>query len=400
MTSRVLICDDEAALSADWVRRVRDVAPADRFEVLDAPTNEAIRDGVRTLIKRRNASRDGQAKPAGNCLFDGVDVLVVDYDLLHVDEENARYTGEGVARLARTFADCRIIIVLNQYPEAQFDLSLRGHLVSHGDLNLDAGLLDNAGLWTSPPWDGFRPWAWETADRSVDRRKAQIAALAGGGLKQSIVATLGMTAEDATRLSDGAFGFIAPDAGNFTALSEQTFEAFLATTTEGRDAHALVADDPTAAAQFAAARIGKWLERELLGPQDVLVDIPHLLQRFPFLVPGDLSDPAAWNAAIHDEAALKAVVPENAWFAAKDWLSRPAVWWRRVEADADIRKRRSEFDFTKAPDLAFLEDVSSFCPTDDATEFRAGFHNAYDRRFAKVVDGVRYAPQRRFAFGG
>lgn len=400
MTCSVLICDDEPALSADWVRRVRAVAPEDRFTVLEAPTNENIRDAIRVLIKRRNASRDGQVKPADTCLFDGIDVLVVDYDLLHVDENNARYTGEGVARLARTFANSRVIVVLNQYPEAQFDLSLRGHMVSHADLNIDAGLLDNAGLWAPPPWDGFRPWAWEAPDVAVARKNAQINALVKGGLKQSIVATIGMTSEDATRLSDGAFGFIAPEASNFAELSEQTFEAFLATTTEGRDAHAMVGSDLTAAARFAAARVGKWIERELLGPQDVLVDIPHLLQRFPFLVPGDYTDPEAWNAVIHDCTALKDVVPKDAWFSATEWLSRPAVWWRRVETNPDIRRRRTEFDFSTAPDLAFLEDVSSFCPTADATEFRAGFHNSYDRRFVKVVNDVRYAPQRRFAFGG
>ena len=63
-------------------------------------------------------------------------------------------------------------------------------------------------------------------------------------------------------------------------------------------------------------------------------------------------------------------------------------------------RRRSEFDFGRVPDFVFLEDVSLFGEFDDAHEFRAGFHNAHDRRYAKVVDNIRYAPQRRFAFGG
>jgi len=399
MTCKVVICDDEPDLSKDWVRRVRTVAPEERYAISEPPTNEAIRDSVRTMIKRRNASRDGGAPPTEQCLFDGVDVLIVDYDLLHVDEDNARYTGEGVARLARTFADCHMIVVLNQFPEAQFDLSLRGHMASHADLNIDVTLIDNAGLWNPPPWEGFRPWSWETLDAAVTRQKARVAQLVEGDLQQSIIATIGLTADDASRMSDGAFGFIAPNAANFEDLAAQTFAGFLATTTEGKTAHALMERDVRGAARFAAARISKWLERELLGPQDVLVDLPHLVQRFPFLVPGDLSDPASWSQVVHDDTPLRAVIPEGAWFAADSWLSRPAVWWRRLESDPNIRKRRTEFDYSKAPDLVFLEDVSTFCPLADATEFRAGFHNAYDRRFAKVVEGFQYAPQRRFAFG-
>lgn len=400
MTYKVLICDDAPNLSADWARRIRAVAPAERFTICEPPTNEETAEGIRALIRRRNAIRSGSAPSREPCLFDGIDILIVDYDLLHIDEEKARYTGEGVARLARTFADTGVIVVLNQYPESQFDLGLRGHLISHADLNIDAALLETPGLWSAPPWQGFRPWAWESLGEAADRQARRAKALVDGGLGQSIAKTIGLTADDAARLSDGAFGFIAPDAQTFVDLEVQTFATFLAGTTEGKDAHALLETDPQGAARFAAARISKWLERDLLGPQDVLVDIPHLLQRFPFLVPGDLSDPQAWNAAIHDETGLRAVLPGDVWFAAEGWLSRPAVWWRRLEVDPDIRKRRTEFDYSKAPDLAFLEDVSCFCPLDEATEFRSGFHNAYDRRFAKVVEGIRYAPQRRFAFGG
>ena len=60
-----------------------------------------------------------------HCLFDGANVLILDYDLYHVDEENTRYTGEGVAHLARVHSECGLIVVLNQFMEAQFDLSLR-----------------------------------------------------------------------------------------------------------------------------------------------------------------------------------------------------------------------------------------------------------------------------------
>ena len=93
-------------------------------------------------------------------------------------------------------------------------------------------------------------------------------------LDSPIVDTFGMQVTDASRLSDSAFGFIAPDAEDFDSLQRRTFKSFLTTTPDGRDAESLLdtAESP-AAVRFVAARIGKWLERELLGPQDVLIDV-------------------------------------------------------------------------------------------------------------------------------
>lgn len=398
MTRTVLVCDDEPTLASEWVERIAKVAPAKSYNLQAAPKNEEIAEGVKVLLRRRHAARDGSERPADKCLFDGIDILVIDYDLLHVDEDNARYTGEGVARLARSFADCAVVVVLNQFPEAQFDLSLRGHLASHADLNLDVELLATPGLWQPPPWEGFRPWSWQVLADAVDRQRERATAVAKN-LDAKVIEVLGMKPEDAARLSDSAFGFLAPSAGDFDALAAQTFRSFVERSSDGRDAAALLKQDPSAAAGLAAARIGKWLEREVLGPQDVLTDIPHLLQRYPFLVGGDVAEIGSWNAAIEDEDGLKARLPAEVWFDAPGWLSRPAVWWRRLETNADIRKQRLEFDFARVPEIAFLEDVSTFCPLADAHDFRAGFHNSFDRRFAKIVDGVRYAPQRRLAFG-
>ena len=63
----------------------------------------------------------------------------------------------------------------------------------------------------------------------------------------------------------------------------------------------LLEADPAACARIVSSRIAKWLEREVLGPQDVLVDVPHLIQRCPYLLDGDISDLGTWNAALFDE---------------------------------------------------------------------------------------------------
>jgi hypothetical protein len=94
------------------------------------------------------------------------------------------------------------------------------------------------------------------------------------------------------------------------------------------------------------------------------------------------------------------LVPVAAWFGASEWLTRPAVWWHQLQAYAPFAEARAAFDYGNVPDFVFLEDASRFGPLEEAREFRASFHNIYDRRYLKIYEGVRYAPQRRLAFAG
>jgi hypothetical protein len=222
-------------------------------------------------------------------------------------------------------------------------------------------------------------------------------------LRVPIVETLDLSEPNASKLSDTAFGFLAPKAIGFEGLAGTTFADFVcgnSAAVNARDGEKVLERDPAAAARIAASRIFKWLEREVLGPQDVLVDISHLLQRAPYLLMGDIRDPSVWaSAASGDRSVVSHLVPSDAWFAAEDWLIRPAVWWERVERLPEVREARAKFDFGVVPDLVFLEDASCFGQLGEATEFRAGFHNAFDRRYVAKFGDVTYAPQRRFAFG-
>ena len=161
MTCTVLVCDDDHGLAEQWVEAIRNVA-GEQYTVRDAPDIDAVRTSVRELLRRRSELRKRERAEKQFCIFDNVDILVIDYDLLHVDENNAQYTGEGLGRLARMFTDCSVVVILNQYPQAQFDLRLRGNLESHADLNVDAELVGTPGLWQDAPWEGFRPWKWQT----------------------------------------------------------------------------------------------------------------------------------------------------------------------------------------------------------------------------------------------
>ena len=273
--------------------------------------------------------------------------------------------------------------------------------MSHGDLNIGSGLIGTPGLWRDPPWKKFRPWSWQTLSKAVENQKARVE-FVEKKLNQSIVKAFGMEAEDIVHLSDTGFGFVAPDASDYKVFQEQTFKSFLENTIDGRDANSVVKTDSGSlrpAAQFVGARIGKWLEREVLGPQDVLIDIPHLIQLYPFLLDADVKEIKAWNNAIHNKDTLKNAVPDDCWFEPDGFLSRPVIWRRRLEKNKEFQTRRAKFDYALVPEIVFLEDVSVFAPLSEATGFRAGFHNSFDRRYVKVVEGFTYSPQRRFAVG-
>ncbi len=398
MTYSVLVCDDEQEIAEHWVEKIQEVAPPE-YKLLPVPTNDDVRDATREMLQRRGTVREKQQRKNEKCLFDDADILFIDYDLLHIDDNNAQHTGESIARLARTFSYCSVIVVLNQYRGTDFDLSLRGHLTSHADLNINDKLIATPSLWKGPPWEGFRPWSWQTLSQAVETQRARVN-MVNKGFDCSIVETLGMEVIDVFRLSDTAFEFIAPKASNFNELETITFKSFLSMTPNGRDAEALLESEPEASARFVAARIGKLLEREILGPQDVLIDVPHLLQRFPFLLGKNVSDIGAWNDTIHHMKPLNNVLDENYWFKPSDCLSKPAVWYQRLETNEEISTQRAAFDFSNVPDVVFLEDCSVFAERSEATDFRAGFHNLHDRRYMKNIEGINYGPQRRLAFGG
>lgn len=397
MTCTVLVCDDEHGLAEHWVEAIRNVAGAE-YTVRDAPDIDAVRESARELLHRRSEFRNGRMAEKQFCIFDDVDILVIDYDLLHVDEDNAQYTGEGLGRLARMFTECSVVVILNQYPQAQFDLRLRGNLESHADLNVDAELIGEPGLWQDPPWEGFRPWKWQTLFRAVVTQRER-EKVVEAELEHSILDTLGMGNEDVSRLSDSAFGFLSPNAESFGSLRDVTFRSFLENATDRRDAKVIWESNKDAAVRVVSARIGKWLEREVLGGQDLLIDIPHLLQRFPFVLGNKVQDLGVWNTAIHNEKILEGTFTKEAWFARSSILSRRAVWASKFQSDKEIRRRRSEFDFSEVPQFVFAEDLSEFVDLLQAREFRAGFHNAFDRRYIRQVDNIRYGPQRRLAFG-
>lgn len=239
-----------------------------------------------------------------------------------------------------------------------------------------------------------------TAYRAFKRRVKRLS----GQLHREILPYLGFDQEVIATLPRSTREFL----GIGEAPERTTFTAFVASSGNGlrpKDK----AMDSESIARIAAARIWKWLERLVLAGQDVLVDAPHLISRYPSLLRGDRKTVAAWNkTASFARGSGEVNIPKNrdVRFSHPDWVSRPAWFWKKLVNLEQIREIADPFAKEKA-DFVFCEDISRFIEREAAREFVADLPSSFVRRFVidhastegkKVSKGVDYIPAVRFSF--
>jgi hypothetical protein len=88
---QIRVCDDVETIADGWVVAIKAVVP-DTFDVARMPD---AKNEVSNLLTRKLAVEKGEAPMTLETAFDGIDVLVVDYDLLHLDETGSRTTGKA-----------------------------------------------------------------------------------------------------------------------------------------------------------------------------------------------------------------------------------------------------------------------------------------------------------------
>lgn len=394
----ILICEDEQANSDRWVRGISAAVPI----TFPAPRPLVDHPGAfKELFARLRALREGRNREEEHCGFDGNDVLVVDYDLVMFGDDNARHTGEELARLCRILADVGYVVVMNQYNRsAHFDLRLSGHPNSYADVNVAAIAVDKPGLWRSVTVGDFKPWYWDSISDLIKSRRTLSLKLEDKGLDSSVIEFIGMPDEVLNALPDEVYEHLNRDGKTSDDLVATTFHQFLGQQIESKDIARLIMTKPGRAAALAVARTAKWLSRMVLGPQDLLVDIPHLLERLPFLMDpefGDPADPAVWQRV--PLAGLEAIVEplrnECAFLESELWLGKACLWWPKLDRHESIRELRSKATVRSVPNIAFAEDRSIFVPIPEAEEFRSDYQGRYGRRWVKPFDGLEYEPRRR-----
>jgi hypothetical protein len=398
----IIVCDDESPRASDLRSRLRArLGPSSGFDVRALSPAEFV-DAIAALEARQLAARDGEVPESGRSPgdhpFDTADILFIDYDLLRLSVIGSPATGadsgERVSYLARCYSRCGTIVAYNQFPpmHRSFDLTLRGHLRSFADLNVSMDAASDSGLW-SDRFRGFRPWSWPVLTVAYRDFRARTNGL-DGSLDEPILATLGLQ-DDAVYelLTREQLEFLSPDKDPRTA----SFRDFALHSGNGLRPR----DKPweeRAIAGIAAARIGKWLERAILPHQNVLVDAPHLISRFPsLLVKSD--SPSAWNASCRltvprKELGLNERLLKSSVFKATEWLSRPAWLWPSIACNQQIAEVKDPWA-ARDVRLVFCEDTSRFRPGAGVKEFVAEVAPEFGRRYVQVVSGVTYEPAVR-----
>ena len=355
------------------------------------------------------------------------DLVFIDNNLAYLDIRGARLTAEAVAGYIRAFSSSRYIVSLNKNPDVDFDLRyLMGDYQTRADLALNTKHLSNSALWThrkEDATDGFLPSYWPCLNEIGQKRRRQIEFVLEN-LDKPVLQVLEFDEDACDLLSRHAIGMLFQSSETHAANEINPIEAtfmnvfaaskrFLPVPEEREIIKSGMKNGSEAAkrvtARVAAATIDHWFRRDVLGPQDVLVDLAHLLPRMPFILGKSAKNINDWNAALQSGHRLDDVAPDlvkkhlaNAVFAHDIWVASPCYWWNRIGENDEL----NEFFFqenVKWASAVFCEDRSEFVPRPDEDqpqpfEFVAEFEaNPWNRRFVYRIAGFNYVPKSRFA---
>ncbi len=389
MTETVLVYDNEEGVASKWVKKLDDSGNLpDGFiaEVMHSESLEALKVRYKTY-------EEGKFRTVDAINLDRAAILIIDYNLIGPEITS----GDLIAYLARCFTDCGLIVGVNRNGENPFDLTLVGDIDSFCDLHIGIDQLTNRGLW-SDKWELFRPWYWPQLPRYLDdfrARKAEISKEPDA----RIADTLGM--EDAFRyLPRTTRGYLGEEPLSIT-FRQIVLESPLGFEEAERRRFNKTGIDNEAIARISAARVSKWVERLVLSGQEVLVDAPHLVSRFPsLLLNGDPLNIETWNNTARFEEpknlGIDVKMIEKYRAERNHWISRPAWFWRDISIDPNINEVSVPWDRIK-PNFLFCEDSSRFAKRKDARLFHSKVDSAYVRRYVapRGFKGVKYKPYAR-----
>ena len=397
---KILIYDDEPDFRGKVRERLESLPIVKEAFEIETPDERELNHSLGILGKRRRTFRESGTWDSERIPMDDASILVVDYDLF---EAISFLSGEKLAYLARCFSTCGLIVGY-RYGDEAFDLTLRGEVRneprSSTDLYVGGTQLANPGLWraTEGTKVGFRPWHWPILPdylRDFESKVEDVKESLTGDVP--IYQVLSFSPELFDRLPRPIAQFLGPEP------AKATFRRFVTESGNGLEQRdATSADDARhdVLARVGAARMSKWLERLVLPEQDILVDAPHLVSRYPSLLIGDAEEIEVWNRTArltsHEELGLTKNLIEPFRLKKDHWLSRPVWFWDRLRECEDITEVREPWEF-RAPGWVFCEDMSAFYDGVDYKEFVADVESPFARRFVRRFDRVEYRPVVRFS---
>lgn len=428
---RILVCDDRPDVGIQDV-----LARACPHAELVGFQGNRLTDVLKDFFTRVDAflksdNRDENDLPQSE--FDDFDIVFVDNNLAELEIPGARLTAESILGALRAFTTSRYLVSLNKNPLVDFDLRyLVGDYSTRADLALNEQHLENGVLWNANVEPGkFAPWYWPSLIDAASRRSEQVS-FVEKNLDVGILAALGIPHEVWVQFPSRAVGFLDPEAATDDAgrsLANTTFwhhyrssnrsvpfdDRVMATLGGSKAIDDLRRDflnldhavggsaGRRIAARVIAAEIDSWIRRDLLGPQDLLVDPPHLQVLIGARTDGANED--AWQQTATEQAEPFGFDPElyrqiigPRRFEPTFWTPRPAFWWPLIEEDPALM----EFRKTAATNttLAFAEDTRRFVKTTgDAPPWRfvSETGKPWSPLFVERVKDHEYSPKSSFA---
>ena len=406
---KICVWDDHFRVAEEWATQIRAALSDSGVEVHAAKANE-IEKELGILHRRRRCYLDPGSAPDidEESTLDDTAILIVDNDLFGLSTLND-LSAETVADRVGVYTDCAYIVVLNLNLDVDFDLTLLGHPESKADLHTNDRFVADLGLWRKcPREDGaFRPWHWPLLPLAAElydaRVKELVALLKSDDKDVPILEYFGFDDGSRRRLSRAARAFLHPK----RPAREVSFIHFIdgnAQAVSLQDGAKISAnEDERKIARIGARRIAKWLERYVVGPQDVLIDLPHLIERMPFVMPdGGGDDVASWNtcAMLDGEPEWLEARLGTYRFRGKHWMDRPVFWTHPMETQENLAKLLNSSRANPAG-LVFCEDSSAFHRAEMCDPFVAAHNSMSDSRFVRWFGeegaDVRYGPLSRLA---
>jgi len=394
---RVMIFDDEPEKAQAWREQIEGLKVAG-VEVASLSKID-IQGHLDALYGRRTEADEGKSVGDFPSALDDVDILIVDFDLRHLDDHRGFATGEEIAYAARLFSRVKIIVVVN-HPNIglnNFDLTLQRDRELRGDVYVGHKQVGNPGLWlTDPGYDGFLPWSWSVLieDVCTFRKCAEEVA---ANFEKPILSYFGLDQPETSP---------SPDMLTYLGIKrdEDVVMSQLLNSTNfvrPQDLKTLVKDQ-SRHVHVTTALLRKWFRRWLLPPQTLLADLPHLALTLPWGVLG-YQDVEVWNRiAVCGRSSrpcdlARLLHPEivGTEFAHGGWTGRPAFVVRRARAALEAQEAvLSNFQLEQMPSLAFAEDLSRFIPEDRALTYSVALDGQPQTRHVSSPDDVEIKDKR------
>ena len=375
---KILVFEDQKDIAANWAGAIRGANPEGTVAVQSATqcSFERLQEVANLRRNEWRGANHGNGM-VGEHEADGMDVVVVDYDLLKYSNTN-NATGSRLAYLLRCFTTCGFIVVLNAHTPNVFDLGLTSPSEDLADLHIDGGQLGNPGLW-SADFEGYRPGHWPIIPDAVGNFERCVADVRDN-LEQPVFEFFGLN-----RVIDAVpwrvHEFLT--ASGYPA-EKVTFRKFIESSRAGNHAKDKLIPEQTW--RVAAARIGTLLNSVIVPDQNALVDAPHLVSRFPSLLKGGSETLETWNRLCSPASAdlldMLDEALEQYQFKQPHWLWWPSWYWPEIRRDESIDEVRHPWQAGEADTIwVFCENVSRFLPIECAQPFSALVSPPFMKRF-------------------